>query len=673
MPAPYPFGPILAADPSNTENVAKGGEILIYAPGDQGKTPLALTDLGLGMALPNPLQVNNNGFGPAFLAGLDQVAWEGGGFTGTFESYGAMRDDAEASRQAAEAAQEAAEDAAAQAVAPTGEAVNAVLADPESAASMTIAAATGEALSAAVAPLALKPDNGARAIGKGELVINVKDYGAKGDGVTDDTAAINAALALGGRVYAPVGTYHVSGELKVPSNTKFYGAGIDATTFFMDDDVPANVNTITNAGNTRLPRATYDENISISDMTIDSNGWNGRRATGSTRDQGGGIRLSTVRNFRVANVRSINGVLHCIDVSASVYQDGTFANVNTIVPGPSYNGVISQCIAEDSARDDGITTHGSHDLWIESCVSTRTRPAGDTQQGIEIDEGSYRVMVRDCYVSGWTKGYQAKGHLFTTPAYDITFDNCVAEQCGFGFDIAHEDPRNLTAGQVSWARNVLVNNCKVLNSKQQTPTYSIQTAVQISAYSNVTVRNLTVRGGTHNNITIDRNAKNVLLDGIDVYDSWANPVAGLGFIHIYNSSSSSSDLTIRRLRINNPISSSAITSNSSAQVLNVEDIEVTGSNATVACIAKGALSINESFRNIKQAGFLGDLTVSGTFAGTYTGLTIDNNFQASCSGSGTPEGNKAAFIGTRYTNTAGGTQTLWIKQTGNAKTGWVAK
>jgi len=47
-------------------------------------------------------------------------------------------------------------------------------------------------------------------------VFNVKDYGATGDGVTDDTAAIEAAILAagpGGRVYFPAGTYNVSRTL----------------------------------------------------------------------------------------------------------------------------------------------------------------------------------------------------------------------------------------------------------------------------------------------------------------------------------------------------------------------------------------------------------------------------------------------------------------------------
>lgn len=59
--------------------------------------------------------------------------------------------------------------------------------------------------------------------------ISVKDHGAVGDGTTDDTAAIQAALsavpASGGVVYFPAGTYKTTGGLTVAAPTWLLGGG----------------------------------------------------------------------------------------------------------------------------------------------------------------------------------------------------------------------------------------------------------------------------------------------------------------------------------------------------------------------------------------------------------------------------------------------------------------
>lgn len=63
-----------------------------------------------------------------------------------------------------------------------------------------------------------------------QLFANVKDFGALGDGVTDDTAAINAALSSGAKlVYFPVGTYVVSSQLTVPPGVCLEGAAMFST------------------------------------------------------------------------------------------------------------------------------------------------------------------------------------------------------------------------------------------------------------------------------------------------------------------------------------------------------------------------------------------------------------------------------------------------------------
>ena len=66
-------------------------------------------------------------------------------------------------------------------------------------------------------------------------VVSVKDFGAIGDGVNDDTAAIQAAINAAPVVYIPPGTYLISAPINVGTtgtlgNKKIYGAGPRSTT-----------------------------------------------------------------------------------------------------------------------------------------------------------------------------------------------------------------------------------------------------------------------------------------------------------------------------------------------------------------------------------------------------------------------------------------------------------
>jgi len=56
--------------------------------------------------------------------------------------------------------------------------------------------------------------------------LNIRDYGAKGDGVTKDTAAIQAAIDAaekqgGGEVHIPPGRY-ISGTIRLKNNVTLY-------------------------------------------------------------------------------------------------------------------------------------------------------------------------------------------------------------------------------------------------------------------------------------------------------------------------------------------------------------------------------------------------------------------------------------------------------------------
>ena len=140
---PYTFDNLFAVDPNNPAVVARNASILVYATGDATKTPVTLTDL-TDAPVPNPITVNQHGFGPKLKhPTIDHLTWEGGGLSGSLISYEGLKDEAVAARQAAEAA---GNDAAAAASASLAAAV----ADAEAAQTAAAASASSAADAAAL-------------------------------------------------------------------------------------------------------------------------------------------------------------------------------------------------------------------------------------------------------------------------------------------------------------------------------------------------------------------------------------------------------------------------------------------------------------------------------------------------------------------------------------------
>lgn len=68
---------------------------------------------------------------------------------------------------------------------------------------------------------------GSAAYGLKPQYVSVKDFGAKGDGVADDTAAIQAAMTdfAGSTVLVPDGNYKITGTITIPPSTTLKGVG----------------------------------------------------------------------------------------------------------------------------------------------------------------------------------------------------------------------------------------------------------------------------------------------------------------------------------------------------------------------------------------------------------------------------------------------------------------
>lgn len=460
-------------------------------------------------------------------------------------------------------------------------------------------------------------------VAKNELVFNAKDFGAVGDNVADDTAAIqlciDTAASQGGRVFVPAGTYRLFDELKLPSNSNFSGAGIDVTTFFVDSSTSRQKNAITNVGNTRLSHTVPDVNIRVADFTVDSNGFN--RTTGGSphnSTSGCGIGFACVENVVHERIRSIRGSQHCFDVGASIYPVANTPNVYP--PGPSVNVSYYDCIAEDSSGDDGFTCHCSFDVRYYGCKALRTdgTPLGSVSQGFEVDDGMRDVLLDGCYASGYARGYQAKGHTNNPPARRVTFRKCVAENNSISFSVGAPG-QNATHPSIGYrmATDILIEDCTSLEPLQTTTSVTEFRAIEITGYDSVIVRNFRAIGGVHNNITIATEASNCIFENI-IFDGAYTTIASAGQGAININSSAGAGHVFRNITTRTPIAGPLLRNsnpNGKAVVEKIDGILASSAHPAVLFAALNPLMTIDSVTNV---GGKGDIEVStGDRAGIY--------------------------------------------------------
>lgn len=107
--------------------------------------------------------------------------------------------------------------------------------------------------------------------------VSVMDFGATGNGTTDDTAAINNAIAslpsAGGTVFLPAGSYKITSPILINKVCRFYGASMNSTIILTGT---ASGNAITlSVGGSRL------EDFTITKFTGVTRSGNGIAVTGS--------------------------------------------------------------------------------------------------------------------------------------------------------------------------------------------------------------------------------------------------------------------------------------------------------------------------------------------------------------------------------------------------------
>ena len=324
---------------------------------------------------------------------------------------------------------------------------------------------------------------------------DVKEFGAKGDGITNDTQAFINAMGNGGyNVYIPKGTYIVDG-IRIPSNTTLRGSGNRQTILKLPNNAPVESNLLTNRD-----WVSGNSSIVVEDLELD---WNQGRPNGldpitTGAVDGCGLVLVNTKFAWINRVRSIGAGRHCFDIGAGRYHhDGD--SPTSYEPDGSQFVYLNNCYATKSG-DDLFTTHFVKHVYITDCIAED--PSGHLFTGtawngncFEVDDGSRFVTVKGCYGKGGARGFESKAHEHSPAPNNITFLNCTGVGNIRAFDARHNNFHRAGDPFSATAKNVSFIGCTAIDPtfNPRYPTLDAR-ALVIASYKNVNVSDFKTTG-----------------------------------------------------------------------------------------------------------------------------------------------------------------------------------
>ena len=256
-------------------------------------------------------------------------------------------------------------------------------------------------------------------------IVSIKDYGAIGDGITNDYNAIKKALSENKTIFIPNGTYLIDNTLIITPNTTIIGESRNAI-----------IKLIENTNTTMLKNDLWDankdtdnheigmQNITLFNFTLNGNRrkiYNDEKSQLNNTDgdginiYGGGLIFCNLYVYNCAK----NGIVTEWNSYVSNNKPET-----TILPGESlflytavkYNG------------NTGWLYYGPHDSFMSNCIiASNSKNANNTYSNLRIGKKG-NLKIDNCHFYSDYSFPKARHALYLDAnAYSCTVSNCHIE------------------------------------------------------------------------------------------------------------------------------------------------------------------------------------------------------------------------------------------------------
>ena len=206
--------------------------------------------------------------------------------------------------------------------------------------------------------------------------VSVKSYGAVGDGIADDTAAIQAAVTAENGVFFPAGTYKVTSAVSLKSNNVLVGEGASSIINYTGTAASQGALYINSGG-----ASTYVDNVTIQDLKVVG-------------------QVATLGFSEFVHNISFNGVRNCL-IERCVIEgfrgDGIYIGSGDVAGQERHNidVTIRDCYIDGVNKDNrnGISVVDGNGVNIDNNYITRcTKNTMPGAIDIEPDANAYHVI-----------------------------------------------------------------------------------------------------------------------------------------------------------------------------------------------------------------------------------------------------------------------------------------